>query len=354
MYYKIIFVLFFSYILWACEQVSDNQPNQPNASSGEWLIPQNEVFDGGPGKDGIPAINNPSYISANSVTYLNDNDLVIAIKIDDEIRVYPHPILDWHEIINDGIGDNKFSITYCPLTGSGIAYNRILNGKETTFGVSGLLYNTNLIPYDRATNSNWSQMKLQSVNGDLIAAFVETLPIIETSWKTIKEYYPDSKVVSTNTGYSRSYGLYPYGDYKTNNNLLLFPVSNNDSRLPRKERVLGVLVNETAKAFRFNNENENLSLTQSSIEEIDIVILGSRKDNFMAAYQNTLEDGKSVNLKTIENSLPLVMEDQFNNKYDLLGTVIEGTDQGKKLKSVTQFIAYWFAWVAFYPETTID
>lgn len=351
---KNVFILIISIALISCDEVTDNQLDKENNLQGEWLIPQNEIFDGGPGKDGIPAITNPNFVDANSVTYLNDNDLVIAIKLNDEIRVYPHSILNWHEIINDGIENNKFAVTYCPLTGSGIAYNRVLNGEETTFGVSGLLYNTNLIPYDRLTNSNWSQMKMQSVNGILSGISAELFHLIEIKWKTIKDNYPDSKVVSNTTGYSRNYNVYPYGDYRTNDNLLLFPVSNNDSRIGKKERVLGILINGKAKAFRIPETAENYSLKESSFEGIDFTVISGGKDSFIAAYENKLNNNKIVTLNLVENNMPFVMEDQFGNKYDLFGTVVEGIDKGERLKTISQYVAYWFAWAAFYPETSLE
>lgn len=355
MIYKLFIILFTIITFSACEQVTDNQTDNNNfSSSDEWLIPRNEVFDGGPGKDGIPALTNPLMISGNSAAFLKDEDLVIIININNEFRVYPHLILDWHEIINDEIGGNKFAITYCPLTGSGIAYNRIIKGDETTFGVSGLLYNTNLIAYDRRTNSNWSQMKMQSVNGTLIGENVDLYDIIETNWKTIKNAYSEFKVVSTSTGYSRSYGVYPYGDYKTNHNLLIFPVSNNDTRLPRKERVLGVIINQEKKAFRFNSIDEGFILEKDNIGGININIVKSKKNNFIHAYSSILEDGKVVNLDLISEEFPLILKDNNNNKYDIFGQIIAGNDKGKRLKPITQYISYWFAWAAFYPETNLD
>ncbi|HET56002.1 MAG TPA: DUF3179 domain-containing protein [Ignavibacteria bacterium] len=352
MYRLKMFLLLLIPLFWSCDEVVNSSSNQIGGITSPWLIPKDEIFDGGPGKDGIPSLTNPNLIPANSVAYLNDNDLVIAIKIDDEIRVYPHPILDWHEIINDGINENKFSITYCPLTGSGIAYNRVINGTETTFGVSGLLYNTNLIPYDRATDSHWSQMKMLSVNGRLIGQAANTFPVIETTWRNIKSYYPDSKVVSNNTGHSRNYGRFPYGDYRTNHNFLLFPVSHNDSRLPRKERVLGIWSNGTAKAFRF--ASDNLSLTQSSIDGFSIIVVMSKNDNLITAYQSELESDERVELTLLDNQLPLILKDTDDNKYDIFGTIVSGPNQGARLKTITQYVAYWFAWVAFFPETTIE
>lgn len=319
--------------------------------SGEWLIPKDQIFDGGPGKDGIPALTNPQFAAASATSYLKDNDLVILIKLNNEIKVYPHPILDWHEIINDGIGNDKFTITYCPLTGSGLAWNRVINGNETTFGVSGLLYNSNLLPYDRGSNSNWSQMKMLSVNGSLIGTQSENYHVIETSWKTVKQLYPNAKVVTTTTGHSRSYGTYPYGDYRTNHGLLIFPVSPDDNRLPRKERVLGVINNGEAKAYRFSS-GKNVLIQRDNIGGNSLIIL-SVGSNLLTAYYEELEDGSAVSLNEAQNEGKVVMVDTDGNKYDLFGEITVGPKAGMKLKPVTSMIAYWFAWGAFYPNTSI-
>jgi len=321
--------------------------------SGEWLIPKDQIYDGGPGKDGIPALTNPQFASVSATSYLENDDLVIVIKIAGEIRIYPHPILDWHEIINDETGGTKFAITFCPLTGSGIAWERVINGLETTFGVSGLLYNSNLIPYDRGSNSNWSQMKLLSVNGSLIGKPANTFPVIETSWLTAKQTFPQAKVVTTSTGYSRSYGTYPYGDYKTNNGLLLFPVSPDDTRLPRKERVLGILAGNEARAYRFQESGSETGLFEDKLGGKNLAVIHSKERNIIAAYQSELDDGTAVNLSAVQNEFPVVMSDADGNKYNIFGEITEGPKQGSKLKPVTSMIAYWFAWAAFYPNTGI-
>ena len=152
------------------EMISDSGGDQSadnyfggSGGIGDWLVPESEVLKGA-GKDAIPALTDPEIVRYGEVNYLNGADLVIGLVIDGEPRAYPHRILDWHEIINDKIGDTNFAITYCPLTGSGIGWNQ-LQLTNASFGVSGLLYNTNLIPYDRSTNSYWSQMKLMCVFG---------------------------------------------------------------------------------------------------------------------------------------------------------------------------------------------
>ena len=345
------FIILLASILftYGCDELNSDSADV----SGNWLIPKDQIFDGGPGKDGIPALTNPQFASISSTNYLKNSDLVLIMKAGNEIRMYPHPILDWHEIINDEISGTKFALTYCPLTGTGIAWDRVLNGKETTFGVSGLLYNSNLIPYDRGSNSNWSQMKLLSVNGSLLGTSPNLFSVIETTWLTAKQIFPNAKVVTTSTGHSRSYGTYPYGDYKTNNGLLIFPVSPDDSRLPRKERVLGVLSNGEARAYRFQENGFNIDLLNDVIGGKSVSIIYSKERNIISGYQSEFEDGTTVTLSAVQNELPVVMNDSNGNKFNLFGEVTEGPQQGKRLKPVASMIAYWFAWAAFYPNTSI-
>jgi len=262
---------------------------------------------------------------------------------------YQHPILDWHEIINDGIGNTKFAITYCPLTGSGISWDRIIDGNETTFGVSGLLYNTNLIPYDRKTESNWSQMRLQSVNGSLISKFVNTFPLLETSWETAKNLFSGAKVVSENTGFSRNYGTYPYGSYRTNHSSLLFPVNHNDSRVNSKERVLGLFAGDETKAYRIL-DFQNSDIVIESVGLKKFIIYGDLNKNIITAFDisNIPED---IEFTKSSLQLPYIVQDNLGNHYDLFG---HSKELGKSnLKPAKAFIAYWFAWAAFYPSTDL-
>lgn len=340
------------YPLLVLAYLSCNGPSGSDAVTGEWLIPKDQVLDGGPGKDGIPALTNPAFVGSSSALYLRDDDLVIGVKSGDVVRAYPHPILDWHEIINDEIGAFQFSLTYCPLTGSGISWNRRINGTATTFGVSGLLYNTNLIPYDRATNSNWSQMKLQCVNGPLIGTQIEVFPIVETTWRTWKRMYPQTLVVSSNTGYSRPYGSYPYGDYRTSNTLL-FPISNRDNRLPLKERVHGVIAGGRAKVYRISQFADTVTTINDHVDGVPIVVVGSAAENFAASFERRLPDGTELSFAPVTNRLPIVMIDNEGTVWDVFGVGVSGPRAGTTLRPGRAFTAYWFAWATFFPGVEI-
>ncbi|MCD6596051.1 MAG: DUF3179 domain-containing protein [Bacteroidales bacterium] len=218
--------------------------------NGDWLIPSAQVLSGGPGKDGIPALKNPDFVVKSEALFMNNEDLILGLVVGTEARAYPHKILDWHEIINDEVQGEKFVISYCPLTGTGIGWAQRQHGVSSTFGVSGLLYNSNLIPYDRESDSYWSQMRLDCIKGSRKGEKIETIQLIETNWGTWKNIYPNTQVVSTNTGYSRNYNRYPYGNYKTDETVY-FPVSVKDSRLHAKEVVHGIIINDIAKIYRF-------------------------------------------------------------------------------------------------------
>jgi len=332
---------------------TDSSLDTDGRGDGEWLIPTNQVFDGGPGKDGIPSIDNPVFITVNDVpAYLQDDDLVVGIRIGNEIRAYPHPILDWHEIVNDEINGKAFSVTYCPLTGSAITWNRALTQGTTTFGVSGLLYNSNLIAYDRESDSYWSQMLMQAVHGPRIQDKVELFTIIETQWDTWKKMYPNSNILSTETGFNRQYGVYPYGDYKVSNRLL-FPVDNNDERLHRKERILGIIFTDETRVFQIDEFPDTIHVINDSFKGYPLVTFGSSNVNIAATYKRTLDNGTVLEFTPVQDQLPVVMQDDSGTKWDIFGFAVEGPRKGTQLRQAPSYIAYWFAWAAFYPDAEI-
>jgi hypothetical protein len=348
---KKIFTLVYVGLLISCSTSSTQESipieggdnNPPPVTSVEWSIPISEVLDGGPGKDGIPALVNPNFSSVQNITYLKDTDLVLGIKNGNDVRAYPHAILDWHEIINDNIGDVSVAITYCPLTGTGIGWNRIIKGNETTFGVSGLLYNTNLIPYDRATGSNWSQILNESVNGQLLGEKADLIQLFETDWLTWKSLFPNSQVLSINTGFSRTYGISPYGDYNTNNDRFLFPVPK-DSRLPSKERVLAIVDEGLAKAYRFESFTSN-HIINDSFQGNNYMIVGNQ--NFMVSF---LMDGNTAALEFeyVYNGSEVLLKDNEGTEWNVFGEAISGPRTGQILPPAPSFMGMWFSIPAFY------
>ncbi len=351
--YLVCILIILPLLLASCGDDDPNPGTTSNPSDNGWSLPLDEVVDGGVGKDGIIALDNPQFLERIQVNYLNDNDLVIGVKVGNTVKAYPHRILDWHEIVNDEIENTPIALTYCPLTGTALAWNRRINGEVTTFGVSGLLYNSNLIPYDRATNSNWSQILGKSVNGDLRDQCIEIYPIIETTWKNWKKIYPDAQVMSNQTGFfNNNYSAYPYGAYRTSNSYLVFPVSPLDNRLPAKERVLALINNNNALSFQFENFNNGLEVYNTKISGFPIVVAGDASEEYMVGFEAQLEE-TVLTFAPIERVGDVVMQDDEGNKWNLFGEAVEGPRKGQQLKPAYGMMAYWFSIGAFFKEGEI-
>ncbi|MDX2069035.1 MAG: DUF3179 domain-containing protein [Haliscomenobacter sp.] len=338
-------------LIQACSPKSEPIMPNPGASNGtpEWLVPKNQVLDGGPGIDGIPSIDEPIFgtQSFESLGFMGAGDFVLMIKQQNEIRAYPVPILDWHEIVNDDLDTLSVAINYCPLTGTGIGWNRKVEGVKTTFGVSGLLYNSNLMPYDRSTESIWSQIKLQCVNGRLIGKTPKTITLIETTASTWQKMYPNFKILTGGKGRTRPYGTYPYGDFKVNQERLIFPADNSsDNRFPKKERLLGIIHQGDVKVVPFKIfPLKGIGLAVRTVGGEPTIVIGSNEFNFMCAYFP-----KGNKFEPVQDRLPIVMKDANNNFYDIFGQVVEGPNKDALLKKPDFMMGYWFAWAAFYPD----
>jgi len=354
---KITTILFCIFLIISCSSsdASADQDRQlptsgePN-NSNEWLYPISEIKDGGPGKDGIPSIDEPNFASAeNASSILSDNLLVVGIKIGDVTRAYPHFILDWHEIVNDDVNGVEVAVSLCPLTGTSIGWSRIVNGSITTFGVSGKLYNNNLIPYDRATNSNWSQVGLQCINGSLIGERPDLVSVLETTWGVWKTMYPDTKVLTTDTGFSRNYGVYPYGDYRTNNSYLIFPLTKVDSRIPAKDRVHSIINDDEAKVYKFNAFG-NGNAIRDTFKGMEILLVG---DNTTIVSFELDASNSMLEFEYTYNNSEVFITDNEGTVWNVFGEAISGPGQGDKLKPTASFMAYWFSIGAFYPDAGI-
>lgn len=326
--------------------------SNPGNTADNWLIDANFVKDGGPGKDGIPSIDNPSYVTAANANFVSDSETIIGTKINGIVRTYPHSILNWHEIVNVESDGEFHALSYCPLTGTSTLWTVPNNFVNKTFGVSGLLYNSNLIPYDRETDSNWAQMLSQSVNGTLSGTFIDENAVIETTWGNWKLMYPETVVLSEVTGFSRDYNAYPYGSYLTDSNLL-FDVANEDPRLHEKTRALGINNHGVNKVYVVSEFNQGIEVINENTGNSPYVVIGSSEFTFAIAFSSTLADGTELTFTAVDSSLPIIMQDNEGNEWDILGTAVSGARIGQKLMLESDFIAFWFAWVAMHPNPEI-
>ena len=342
-------ILLLSFLLISCESVSTNSTSD-NDSNGDssWLIPEDQIFVGA-GRDDIPSIDNPAFIATADVDFLEDDERIIGIKIGDKIRGYPHQILNYHEIVNDKVDNTAFALTFCPLTGSGVAWDRTIDGTETTFGVSGLIHKNNLIAYDRATNSNWSQMKEMSVNGANIGKKAESYQIIEMNWGAWKSIFPEAQVLTGETGFNRNYTSYPYGrNYHKDDNNIVFPIHREDDRLNRKTLAHGVLYESDLHVFPIEFFPDSTIVFNRNVAGQEIVIAGNSAQHFATSFSSIAKDGTQLNFSPAESGPPALMQDQEGNSWNYFGEAISGPREGEKLDAILSYNAYWFAWADFF------
>lgn len=276
-------------------------------------VPLDQILSGGPPKDGIPSIDHPKFISIQEASkQLSDKEPGLAIEINNVNRFYPFQILVWHEIVNDTINGKRALVTYCPLCLSGIVFDPIVSGERVEFGTSGKLWNSNLVMYDRKTNSLWSQILGEAIVGDMTGTKLKVLASDQIRFGEWKKLHPNGEVLSRDTGATRFYGQDPYGDYYTTPGTF-FPVDKKDSRLPEKEFVLGVVVNGKAKAY-----------WPAAVKKV-----GTVEDKF---------EGKIIVAKYEEDIDAVRL---FEKKSD-------GT-----LERINPFGTFWFSWVAAHPDTEL-
>lgn len=336
----------------------------------ECLIPTNLIVNGGVGRDGIPALNSPDVVPASTGDFfLVSDDLVLGVVVNGEARAYPHGVLWWHEIVNDVLGGRPIVVSFCPLTGSGLVYDPVINGQLHNFGVSGLLFDNNLILFDRTTESLWSQMRVQSICGSLQGTRPPLLPLVQSTWAAWKAMYPDTTVVSFNTGFSRDYTLYPYGDYDlVDNTRLLFPPSTIDSRLRTKDTVLGISYEGDARAYSMSRMTDVAPrlVINDDVNGLPVLVVFDALSSLAVPFERRLQQaatsegassgqGELFDFEIVdEDRYPFELEDrQTGSIWNLSGVAVEGPLAGERLRPIPTFSAFWFAWSAFNPASQI-
>ena len=249
------------------------------------IVPLDKIRGGGPPKDGIPSIDDPKFVIAKDAHFVSDTDVVIGLEIDGDARAYPLFIMVWHEIVNDEVGGIPVSVTYCPLCYTNQVFERVLDGQVVEFGTSGKLYNSNLVMYDRLTDSYWSQALGLAITGELTGDTLNIIPFDVITWGDWKTLHPDSKVLTTETGHIRAYGADPYGNYYTDDRIM-FPVENMDERMHPKEIILGFHIDNVYKAYK-QQDLENMIVTNDEIGNTSILLTSLFSGN-ARAFDRTL------------------------------------------------------------------
>ncbi len=271
-------------------------------------IPVRAIQRGGPPRDGIPSIDDPKFIPPVRANFMREDDIVLSVTRNGVTRAYPFRILVWHEIVNDIIGDHHLAVTYCPLCGTGMVFNRKVGDQVLTFGVSGLLYHSDVMMYDRESESLWSQIKKEAVTGPRKGQRLEWVASDQMTWGAWRRRFSNGQVLSTDTGHDRNYGGQPYAGYFASDQVM-FPVPRNRRELPQKAWVVGLTRNGQAAAYPLER---------------------------LAAQPNVRDE---------------VGGERITLRYDPHAQHVDARDaQGRPIPVIH---VYWFAWQAFHPETKL-
>jgi hypothetical protein len=268
-----------------------------------------QLKQGCPARDCIPAIDRPQFVGAAAADFMDDDDLVLGIATAGVVRAYPAFILNRHEIVNDVISGTPVAVTWCPLCGSGLAFERVVAGKTSEFGVSGVLNESDLVMYDRNTDSLWQQISGRAFIGPSRGRVLKPYPMAMATWAEWLAAHPDTEVLSTETGFAMDYSVKsPYGSY-ADSDRLMFPVSHVSQLARPKEVVYGVRL-----------ESGALAVTEALLRD---------KGQLEVAYQGALFHWKRADNGLVE---------------------VTRSDTGEKLLAHRM---YWFAWYTFNPDTLL-
>lgn len=329
------------------------------------LIDLADLVPGGPPPDGIPAIDHPLFESVADVDWLESDEPVLSLTVAGRTRAYPIRIMMWHEIVNDRVAGVPVAVTYCPLCNSGVAFERTVGGRVTTFGTSGLLFADNLVMYDRRTESLWPQLTGRAAVGALTGTQLVSIPMGTVGWAQFRAEHPDARVLSRATGFDRHYGDNPYVGYDDPGSEPMFEVPGEpDTRLPVKARVVGVGDGDQAVAV-----SRDL-LAETGVQEVTVgrrrLVLWHVPGQRSALDTESLPEGEEIGTVAVfvaraaGRTLDFVVADDdtfrdiaTGSQWNVFGRAVDGPLKGRQLQPVTHLDTFWFAWVAFQPGTDL-
>lgn len=327
-------------------------------------IPYSELLSGGPKRDGIAPLDKPSFVSIKEASsWLKDNEPLIFVKINNESKAYPLQVLIWHEIVNDTLDNKKILVTFCPLCNASLVFNRNIKDKTYTFGTSGLLRHSDLVMYDRQSESLWQQFTGTGIVGDMTGVKLQEINSSIISLKDIKKFHPKTKILSKNTGFNRAYGKNPYSGYDNINSNPFLLDTKADERLAPMRRVATIELNNKTKAYSYKILKKQ-NLINDNFQNKKIVVF--YKKNILSALDtSSIKNSKEIGTATIfearVDNKPLefyyknnsFFDKQTNSKWNIFGKATEGLLKGKQLKQLSSGSHFWFAWAVFKPDTII-
>jgi hypothetical protein len=324
-----------------------------------------EILSGGPPKDGIPAIDEPSFVSLEQADeWLAPNEPVIAFEAGGEARAYPLQILVWHEIVNDTVGGVPVLITFCPLCNTAIAFERTVEGLILDFGTTGRLRYSNLIMYDRQTETWWQQASGEAIVGQMTRTQLKFLPAPIVAWQDFQAEFPAARVLSQDTGFNRPYGENPYRGYDDiNRSPFLYDGPETPDQLPAMARILAVELQGDSVAFAYDLLAER-GVVNAAVGGEPIVVMwqpgtasaldtgqiAQGRDVGAATAYSRVSNGQVLTFVFIDG---VIEDEQTGSSWNLFGLAFDGPLSGSRLEPVVGVNHFWFSWVAFKPETRV-
>jgi hypothetical protein len=351
----------------------DDRPDRLRALTSAWntnwalhTIDYQEILSGGPPRDGIPSIDDPQFIDqAAAAAWLADNEPVISLEIDGDARAYPLQVITWHEIVNDTVGGIPVVVTFCPLCNSALVFDRRFQDQVFEFGISGLLRNSDLIMYDRTTESLWQQFTGEGIVGDLAGEQLTFLPSSLISFADFRAAFPDGKVLSRETGFNRAYGNNPYAGYDSiGSNPFLFR-GPTDGRLEAVERVVTVSLADEAVDVAYpltllsaegviNDRQGSQDLvvlhTDGTSSALGAGVIAQGEDVGATGVFDPHLDGRKL---TFREDGERIIDEETGSTWNILGQAVDGPLAGQELAPIVHGDHFWFSWAAFKPDTVI-
>lgn len=342
------------------------------SNSSEWPVTDfenssvdfSEILSGGPPKDGIPSIDDPKFVSNSSASeWLGKDEPVIALAIGGSARAYPLQILTWHEIVNDELEEVPVSVTFCPLCNASIVFDRTIDEVVYDFGTTGRLRRSDMVMYDRQTESWWQQFTGEGIIGDMNGEKLKQIPSHIVSFENFTRSFPDGEVLSRDTGVRRDYGRNPYPGYDNINSSPFLFRGKTDDRLPPMERVLALQQADATLLFGLSTLKEQSVINTEfggdnvavfSFEQMNSALDGARISESKlipsaAIYRSTIDD-KKLNFSLKDG---FAVDDETGSVWNIFGVAESGPLQGKKLEQLDHGVHFAFAWFAFDPQAEV-
>ena len=328
-------------------------------------VPYATILSGGPPKDGIPAVDIPKYVSLTEADlWIQPLEPVVSVEVDGQGRAYPIQILMWHEIVNDTLNGESLTVTFCPLCNTAIAFKRNVDGQLLDFGTTGRLRFSNLIMYDRQTETWWQQATGEAIVGEMLGAQLDFYPANIVSWESFKSKYPNGDVLSRDTGFGRDYGRNPYAGYDNINNYpFLYQGGPIPNELAAVARVLTIDLNGESVAYPYDVLKE-VTIVNDTVGGEDIVVfwqagVASALDTSELSAGRDVGTGASFSRTLDSQTLTftfdgtVIRDEETNSTWSIFGEAIDGELKGTQLNPIVSINHFWFSWAAFKPETRI-